>query len=88
FILRAHLLIWTGDIPALSKSLNLTGHNSYKACRFCMIEGICHPSNHHIYDDTVNMAKLIDSETIKIQKNNMIKETGRYIFIFKTNYIK
>jgi hypothetical protein len=101
FILRAHLLTWTGDIPALSKSLNLTGHNSYKACRFCMIEGICHPSNHHIYypssdtvynirnhDDTVNMAKLIDSETIKIQKNNMIKETGRYIFIFKTNYIK
>ncbi|GBB83768.1 hypothetical protein RclHR1_10440001 [Rhizophagus clarus] len=90
FILRVHLLTWIGDIPALSKSLNLTGHNSYKACRFCMIKKICHPLNYHIYypssdivynirnhDDTVNMAKLIDNETIKIQKNNMIKETGR-----------
>ncbi|GES84280.1 transposase domain-containing protein [Rhizophagus clarus] len=89
FILRVHLLTWIGDIPALSKSLNLTGHNSYKACRFCMIKKICHPLNYHIYypssdivynirnhDDTVNMAKLIDNETIKIQKNNMIKETG------------
>ncbi|PKY59559.1 hypothetical protein RhiirA4_482389 [Rhizophagus irregularis] len=27
FTLRAHLLTWTGDIPALSKSLNLCGHN-------------------------------------------------------------
>ncbi|GET66785.1 transposase domain-containing protein [Rhizophagus irregularis DAOM 181602=DAOM 197198] len=34
FILRAHLLTWTGDVPALSKSLNLSGHNSYKGCRF------------------------------------------------------
>ena len=29
------------------------------------------------------MAKLIDSETIKIQKINMIKETDRYILIFE-----
>ncbi|RGB22326.1 hypothetical protein C1646_634196, partial [Rhizophagus diaphanus] len=54
FTLRAHLLIWTRDIPALSKSLNLCGHNSYKACRFCMLEGICHPSNHHIYYPSSN----------------------------------
>ncbi|RIA99683.1 hypothetical protein C1645_684566, partial [Glomus cerebriforme] len=49
FILCAHLLTWIGDIPALSKSLNLSGHNSYKACRFCILEGIWHPLNKHIY---------------------------------------
>ncbi|GES89296.1 transposase domain-containing protein [Rhizophagus clarus] len=81
FILCVHLLTWMEDIPALSKNLNLTRHNLYKACRFYMIERICYPLNHHIYyllsdivynirnhDDTVNMAKLIDNETIKIQK--------------------
>lgn len=96
FILRAHLLTWTGDIPALSKSLNLSGHNSYKACRFCILEGICHPSNKHIYypssntvynirnhDDTVNMAKLIEGETDKNQKEKMIKETGMIFFLRK-----
>ena len=86
------MLIWTGDIPALSKSLNVTGHNSYRACRFCMLEGICHLSNHHIYypssaihnirnhDDTVNMAKLIHEETNVTRKKTLIKETGRFFF--------
>ncbi|UZO19837.1 uncharacterized protein OCT59_011108 [Rhizophagus irregularis] len=88
FILRAHLLTWTGDVPALSKSLNLSGHNSYKGCRFCMIKGTCHPSNKHIYypssafcnirnhDDTINMEKLIEEETNKDRKDEMIRETG------------
>jgi hypothetical protein len=89
------LLTWTGDIPALSKSLNVTGHNSYRACRFCMLEGICHPSNHHIYypssaihnirnhDDTVNMAKLIHEEINVSRKKTLIKETGRFFFFKK-----
>ena len=38
--------MWTGDIPAITKVLNLTGHNSYMACRFCNIHGIY---NNHIY---------------------------------------
>ncbi|CAB5302545.1 unnamed protein product [Rhizophagus irregularis] len=88
FILRAHLLTWTGDVPALSKSLNLSGHNSYKGCHFCMIKGTCHPSNKHIYypssafcnirnhDDTINMGKLIEEETNKDRKDEMIRETG------------
>ena len=87
-----HLLTWTGDIPALSKSLNLFGYNSYKACRFCMLKGICHPSNNHIYypsstvyhnirnhDDTINIAKLIEEETNKTQKDRMTKETGFFL---------
>ena len=90
FILHAHLLTWTGDIPALSKSLNLSGHNSYKACHFCILKGICHPTSTHIYypsssvynirnhDDTVNMAKLINEETNKTQKVKMTRETGLF----------
>lgn len=93
------MLTWTGDIPALSKSLNLSGHNSYKACRFCMLEGICHPSNNHIYypssaihnirnhDDTVNMARLINEETNKTQKDKMTKETGFFFFFKKNCYL-
>lgn len=56
-----------------------------------MLEGICHPSNHHIYypssntvhdirnhNDTINMAKSINEETNKTQKDKMIKETGNF----------
>ncbi|CAG8792974.1 26331_t:CDS:2, partial [Gigaspora rosea] len=49
FILRAHILSWLGDIPALTKVMCTTGHNSYKACRFCSIRGICCKENQHIY---------------------------------------
>ncbi|CAG8845425.1 14992_t:CDS:2, partial [Gigaspora margarita] len=37
FTLRAHVLSWSGDIPALAKVMCTTGHNSYKACHFCII---------------------------------------------------
>ena len=47
FILKAHLLSWSGDIPALSKTLNLSGHNAIKGCRFCQIEG--NSSARHVY---------------------------------------
>ncbi|POG67634.1 hypothetical protein GLOIN_2v1644898 [Rhizophagus irregularis DAOM 181602=DAOM 197198] len=88
FILHAHLLTWTGDVQALSKSLNLSGHNSYKGCHFCMIKGTYHPSNKHIYypssafcniknhDETINMGKLIEKKTNKDRKDEMIRETG------------
>jgi hypothetical protein len=53
-----------------------------------MLKGVCHPSNKHIYypssavhnirnhDDTIIMGKLIEEETNKDQKDEMIKETG------------
>lgn len=49
FTLRAHILSWSGDIPALTKVMCTTGHNSYKACRFCFIQGIYSETNRHIY---------------------------------------
>ena len=59
-----------------------------------MLKGICHPSNHHVYyssstvynirnhDDTINMAKLINEETNKIQQNEIIKETGFFYICY------
>ncbi|CAG8845589.1 7083_t:CDS:2, partial [Racocetra persica] len=32
FTLHIHILNWSGDILALAKVMNTTGHNSYKAC--------------------------------------------------------
>jgi len=89
FILKAHVLTWSGDIPALSKCLNLSGHNAYKGCRFCQIEGICHESNHHVYfpqvnssldlrthKDTLDIMDKIDHEENKQVKNEIIKRSG------------
>ena len=45
----AHILAWTGDTPALSKVLCLTGHNSYSGCRFCNLQGSLNETNRHIY---------------------------------------
>ncbi|CAG8610049.1 8273_t:CDS:2, partial [Racocetra persica] len=39
FIFYTYILSWSGDILALAKVMNTTGHNSYKACRFCFIRG-------------------------------------------------
>ncbi|GET67263.1 transposase domain-containing protein [Rhizophagus irregularis DAOM 181602=DAOM 197198] len=49
FTLRAHILAWTGDLPALSKILYLTGHNSYSGCRFCNLRGTLNEMNRHVY---------------------------------------
>src|SRR2546423_7401655 len=39
FLLRNHLVLVTGDSPAIAKILHLTGHNGYSPCRFCIIKG-------------------------------------------------
>ncbi|RIB20722.1 hypothetical protein C2G38_1920343, partial [Gigaspora rosea] len=49
FTLRAHVLSLSGDLPALAKVMYTTGHNSYKACRFCSIQGIYCQRNRHVY---------------------------------------
>jgi len=32
FILRCSVVSWSGDMPALSKLMCTTGHNSYEGC--------------------------------------------------------
>jgi hypothetical protein len=49
FLLRGHIIMWTGDIPAITKIMCLSGHNSYSACRFCYLQGVYCLSRRHIY---------------------------------------
>ena len=63
FILYAYIIVWTGDIPALSKVMNIMGHNSYSGCRFCDIKEIYSEKYKHIYFP-------IDLKKIYIKKNN------------------
>ncbi|RGB26442.1 hypothetical protein C1646_631332, partial [Rhizophagus diaphanus] len=49
FTLQSHILSWSGDIPALSKVMCLSGHNARSGCRFCYIHGIYSNIARHIY---------------------------------------
>lgn len=62
FVLRAHIIAWTGDIPALTKIMNVTGHNSYSGCRLCKIQGIHSEKYNHIYYHPGNYAKKTHSD--------------------------
>ena len=48
FILRCHVVIWTGDMPAISKLMCMSGHNAYLGCRFCHLKGYI-PKNLDMY---------------------------------------
>lgn len=37
---EVNILSCSGDIPALSKVVCLSGHNAYYGCRFCYLHGI------------------------------------------------
>ena len=39
FLLKANLVLITGDTPAVSKMLHLSGHNAKRPCRACHLEG-------------------------------------------------
>ena len=49
FIFHAYIIAWTGDIPALSKVINIMGYNSYLGCRFYDIQGIYLQKHRHVY---------------------------------------
>ena len=49
FTLHACILSLSSDLPALAKVMCTTGHNSYKACRFCTIRGVYCQQNRHVY---------------------------------------
>ncbi|GET04964.1 transposase domain-containing protein [Rhizophagus clarus] len=91
FLLKAYVTHCTGDIPAISKYLNLVGHNAYKGCRFCNLLGICHIKNHHIYfplnkqhgnlvlrtyEEAEDTINQLLMETDKSKKESIIKNTG------------
>lgn len=49
FTLRAHIVLVSGDTPAISKMMKMTGHNGRQPCRFCKIEGVWSESSRHYY---------------------------------------
>ena len=39
FLLKAHLVLVTGDTPAISKLFQFSGHNAKRPCRACKLKG-------------------------------------------------
>lgn len=79
FTLRAHILAWTGDIPAISKIMCLTGHNSYSGCRFCNLQETLSSTNNHVYYPLPNIPNnnnLIQLPPIRTH-NEMLNKTNQ-----------
>ena len=68
FQLHAHIITWTGDIPALTKLMNITGHNSYSGCKFCNIEGVYSQKHKHVYFPSIR-----DNYTKKNHSNWLLR---------------
>src|SRR6266508_5594688 len=95
FTLHAYIIAWTGDIPALSKVMNITGHNSYSGCRFCDIQGIYSQKYRHVYFLTNLKEKYtkknhstrlthinkIETATTTKEKETLIKQYGTIIIM-------
>ena len=47
FTLHAYICTISGDLPAITKMMGVSGHNSYDHCRFCSVEGYWHEN--HVY---------------------------------------
>src|SRR6266542_5010687 len=92
FTFHAYIIAWTGIIPAFSKVINITGHNSYSGCRFCDIKGIYSEKHKHIYfpidlkktytkknNSTwlTRINEIKNAVTIK-EKETLIKQYGNY----------
>ena len=45
FLLRAHLILVCGDIPAISLLMSIKGHNAFCPCRMCTITGVTIPQS-------------------------------------------
>lgn len=50
-------MLVTGDTPAISKILHLTGHNGYSPCRFCTIKGTPYQKKYKMKDQDVERLK-------------------------------
>ena len=66
---------WSGDTPGLTKLMGLTGHNSYKGCRYCNIKGLY---LNHIYYPTTSPIGLdlrsYDADNLPLRSHNEYKE--------------
>ena len=93
FQLHAHIMAWTGDIPALTKIMNVIGHNSYSECRFCDIWGEYSQKHKHVYfppnrnytnrnhSDWISYIDEIEAAETNREKEELIRQYGKYLFI-------
>ena len=49
FLLHAHLLVVSGDIPAVAVLMRMKGHNGFSPCRMCKIVGVKASSSNTYY---------------------------------------
>jgi hypothetical protein len=96
-MLHAYIIAWTGDIPALTKIMNVTGHNSYSGCRFCDIQGVYSYKYKHIYyhsklnetytkknhSNWLEHISEIENASSSKEKEILIKKYGNYYLIIK-----
>ena len=75
FLLRAHVLSWSGDTPGLTKLMYLTGHNSYKGCRFCNIRGTYF---NHVYFPTMPPMGMEDNNETYDPENLPLRTHGQF----------
>ncbi len=71
FLLRAYLILFFGDMPAISMVMHFKGHNGFRPCRACNITAIGDPGNtraHTLYiplDRSRHLAVHADINAIK-----------------------
>ncbi len=49
FLLRAYLILFFGNMPAMSMVMHFKGHNGFRPCRACNIMAIGDPGNTHAH---------------------------------------
>ena len=70
---RVHLLLFTGDLPAVKKCSGLKGHNGKCPCRFCLIVGVWSPHHRHYYypsriaSEGGGMDELFDPNSLEVR---------------------
>ena len=100
FLLRAHLILIGGDIPAISMVMRMKGHNGLSPCRMCKIKGLRIPNSrtttHYVpldrqrHPDVINapaettIAKY-DPADLPLRQHNEILEMGRQVQHASTN---
>ncbi|GBB99234.1 hypothetical protein RclHR1_03460003 [Rhizophagus clarus] len=97
FILQCHVVMWTGDMPAISKLMCMTGHNAYLGYRFCYLKGVYSEKSRHVYfpcsmPRTSNITDFDPKELSKRTKNNFLNDISKIINetnrITRLSYIK
>jgi hypothetical protein len=92
FLLRAYLLFVFGDIPAMSMVMRMKGHNGFRPCRMCNIQGLRIPnkkatthyvpldrSRHPLIRNSISATKVYDPKNLPMRTHEEIIRQGREV---------